>query len=79
MAQVYVVTERNEDGDVLTFVDAYRTLTDAHSAVTEAFLEYFDEEDRADLELPQITDGGSSMWVDGVTWYITAVALPEPL
>lgn len=76
MAQVYVVTERDEDGDMSMFVDAYRTLADAQVAITTAYVENFDEEDRADLELPQVVGNGSSMWVDGITWCITAVTLP---
>jgi hypothetical protein len=74
--QVYIVMERYEDGDVAAFADAFRTLADAQVAITTAYVEQFDEEDRADLELPQVAGGGSCMWVDNITWYITAVTLP---
>lgn len=76
MAQVYVVTECDEDGCVTTFTDAFRTLADAQVAITTEYVEVFHEEDRDDLELPQVSNGGLSMWVDGITWSITAVTLP---
>lgn len=78
MAQVYVVHEHDhEDNESFVYVNAFKTLADAQVAITTTYKECFDEEDLADLELPQVFGNGSSMWVDGITWYITAVTLPE--
>lgn len=79
MAAVFIVHEHNhDDGSSVVFTNAFRTMADAHAAIIADYRELF-EEDGLEVDafaLPTVFGNGSSMWVDGITWYITAVTLP---
>jgi hypothetical protein len=76
MATIWTVVERDEDGEVNPFTEAYATCAAAHAAIKEHYRSFFDEDEWEQMEVPAVAGNNTDMYVDEVTWYVTETKLP---